>query len=215
MSTALLLCASAANAQGAGTWMVRVGVTTITPHVVSGDLSEPIPPGAKTNILKRTELSGGIVRMMTDHLAIDIPLAMPFDHDVVGAGTIAGVGKIGMVRSLLATAFAKYRFLTPTSRLRPFLAAGPTVAALYNEKGSPTLTALTGGTPENPTTFDVRSKLTATVAAGASWSLSTRMYAEAAFTRTWLKSRATLSTGPVVDARLNPTSLTFSAGYRF
>ena len=33
--------------------------------------------------------------MLTDHWAVDVPLSPPFKHDTVGAGAIAGVGKIG------------------------------------------------------------------------------------------------------------------------
>ena len=42
-----------------------------------------------------TQLAGGITYMLTDHWAVDVPLALPFKHDVIGAGAIAGVGKIG------------------------------------------------------------------------------------------------------------------------
>ena len=47
--------------------------------------------------------------MASDNLAIDIPLAAGFKHDITGAGAIAGVGKIGEVRCCRSL-LAQYRF---------------------------------------------------------------------------------------------------------
>ena len=64
-----------------------------------------------------TQLSGGITYMVTEHLAVDLPVALPFRHDLVGAGAIAGVGKIGDVKVLPITVFGQYRFLEAQAQL--------------------------------------------------------------------------------------------------
>ena len=95
-----LACASLAQAQTAGTLMVRAGATTIKPNVDSGDLSAPSLPGTKAGINSASQVSGGITYMYTDNLAVDLPLALPFKHDIVGAGAIEGAGKIADVKAL-------------------------------------------------------------------------------------------------------------------
>ena len=106
---ALLACAAAAQAQTAGSWLARVGGTTITPNVSSGDLTAPSLAGTKASIGNSSRLSGGITYMVNDNLAIDVPLAIPFQHDISGDGAILGAGKIGDVKALPATVLAQWR----------------------------------------------------------------------------------------------------------
>ncbi|HJV60139.1 MAG TPA: OmpW family outer membrane protein [Albitalea sp.] len=214
-AAAAFLCAGSAQAQSAGSWLARVGATKITPHVNSGDLSAPSLGGTKVDIKSDTQLSGGITYMVTDNFAVDLPLSLPFKHEIVGDGAIAGVGKIGETRALPITLLAQYRFLDAQAKFRPYVEAGATYAKFYKEKSTATLSALTGGTPANPTTLKVDSKLAATFGIGASMSVAERCFVSAGFTKTLLKTRATLSTGQTLDAKLDPTSVSIAVGYRF
>jgi outer membrane protein len=87
--------------------------------------------------------------MWTDRISLEGHLSLPYEHDIVGAGAIAGTGKIGSVKQVSPTLFAQYRFLDPASSWRPYVGIGPTYANFFGEKGSGTLTALTnpGGSP--------------------------------------------------------------------
>ncbi|MBY0235170.1 MAG: hypothetical protein K2W93_09320, partial [Burkholderiaceae bacterium] len=76
--------AGLAQAQSAGTWMARIGATTIRPDVKSGDLSAASLAGTKIDINNATQISGGITWMWTDNIAIDLPLAIPFKHQRAG-----------------------------------------------------------------------------------------------------------------------------------
>jgi outer membrane protein len=210
----LALCAGA-QAQSAGSWMLRAGATQITPHVSSGNLSAPSLPGSKADIEADTRLSGGVTWMATDNIAIDIPLALPFTHNINGAGAIQGVGKIGEVRSLPITAIVQYRFLEPTARFRPYVGAGPTYAKFYKERSTNTLSALTGGTPGTPTTLSIDSRLGLSLAVGGVFNVNDRWYVDAAVIKTFLKTRTTLSTGQTLDIKLDPVTLSFGVGYRF
>src|ERR1700744_5059659 len=112
---ALALACGSAHAQSAGQFIARIGATQITPKVDSGDLSAPSLAGTKIDVHKDTQLTGGITYMWTDNIAIDLPIGLAFKHDVVGAGAIDGVGKLGTVKSLPVTLLAQYRFLDPKS----------------------------------------------------------------------------------------------------
>ena len=215
IAATVLAAGSAAHAQSAGSWVVRAGAVYIDPHVDSGDLSPPSFTGTKTDVKSATQVGGGITYMVDDHWAIDLPLALPFKHDLEGAGAIAGVGKIGDVKALPISLFAQYRFLDPNGGCRPYLGAGLTYAKFFKEHSTATLTALTGGSASNPTTFKVDSKLTATVQAGVSFALKDRWIMDASIDYTPLKTKTTLSTGQSIDITLNPTTLSLSVGYRF
>lgn len=210
-----LLASAGAHAQSAGTVMVRAGATQIKPNVTSGDLTAPSFVGTQADIGSDTQFGGGVSYMLTDNFAIDVPLALPFKHDIVGAGAIAGVGKIGEVRALPVTLLGQYRFFDAKSAFRPYVGAGVTYAKFYKARSTAVLSALTGGTPSNPTTIDVKSKFAATLQVGAAYAFSDRWFVEADLTHTFLKTRTTLSTGQTLDTKIDPNSYSIAIGYAF
>ena len=215
MACAFLLVAGTAHAQTAGTWMLRGGLMNITPKVDSGNLTASSLPGTQIDSDGDTRLSGGITTMLTDNWSVDVPLALPFTHNLNGAGAIQGVGKIGETKSLPMSVFAQYRFGEANAQFRPFVGAGPTYAKFYKERGTSTLTAITGGTSSNPTTLSLASKLAMSFQAGATAALNDRWFVEGTVVKTFLKTKGTLSTGQAIDVTLNPLTLALGVGYRF
>lgn len=211
---ALSSLAGAAHAQSAGTWLGRVGATRIAPDVTSGNLTAPSLPGTQSDVKAATQLSGGISYMVTDQFAVDLPLALPFRHDLVGAGAIAGVGKIGDVKALPITLLAQYRFLEAQAPVRPYLAAGLTYAKFFGERGSGTLTALTnpGG---SPTRLSIESRWGTTFQVGVAARINDTWFVDASLSKTFLKTRNTLSTGQTLDIKLDPVSVSLGVGMRF
>ncbi|MDR1968577.1 MAG: outer membrane beta-barrel protein [Burkholderiaceae bacterium] len=215
---AVALLASVAGgawAQSAGTFQVRLGVTNISPSVSSGDLSPPSWPGTKVDIKGSTQLGGGIAYMLTDHLALDLPLALPFTHGTYGAGAIDGVGKIGQTKAMPFTLLMQYRFGQANARFRPYVGGGVTYAKFYKERSTNVLTALTGGTPDNPTTMRIGSKFAPTLVIGGIFAFNDHWFAEGMIGKTFLKTTTTLSTGQSINTRLNPTTVSLGIGYRF
>ncbi len=212
---ALMALAGAAQAQTAGRWAVRAGVTNINPQVTSGNLSAPSLPGTQADVQDDTQLSGGVTYMLTNNLALDVPLALPFTHDITGAGAIQGVGKIGEVRALPVTALLQWRFGEPNAQIRPYLGAGPTYAKLYKARSTAALSALTGGTPATPTTLSMESKLGLSLQAGVVININDRWFVDGSIVKTYIKTRATLSTGQTLDAKLDPVTVSIGVGYRF
>lgn len=210
-----MFASGAASAQSAGSWLVRAGAVLIDPKVDSGDLSAPAFPGTKADVDSSTQFGGGITYMWSDNVAIDLPLSMPFKHDINGAGAIAGVGKIGETKALPITLMGQYRFLEASSPFRPYVGAGITYAKFYKEKGTAALTALTGGTSSNPTTLKVDSKAAATIQVGASFTFNERWFVDATVLKTFLKTTTTLSTGQQLDIKLDPLTTAVFVGYRF
>ena len=210
-----LFAAGAASAQSAGSWLVRAGAVRIAPKVDSGDLSAPAFPGTKADVDSNTQFGGGITYMWSDNLAIDLPLSTPFKHDIRGDGAIAGVGKIGETKALPITLMGQYRFLEANAPVRPYVGAGLTYAKFYKEKGTATLTGLTGGSAANPTTLKIDSKLAPTIQVGASFNINERWFVDATVLKTFLKTTTTLSTGQTLDIKLDPLTTAVFVGYRF
>lgn len=193
----------------------RLGLTQIRPDVTSGNLTTPSFAGTQADIEADTQPTAGLTWFWTDHIAFDLPLAAGFKHDIVGDGAIAGVGKIGEVKALPITLLAQYHFGAANAALRPYLGIGPTYAKFYKARSTAALTALTGGTPDNPTTLSMDSKLALTVQAGLGWRIDRQWGLDLAILKTPLKTRATLSTGQTLEAKVDPWTVSAGVTYRF
>jgi outer membrane protein len=204
-----------AQAQSAGAIIVYLGATQIKPDVQSGDLTAPSQPGTKADIKADTRLTGAITYMWSDKVSLDLPLSAGFKHDMVGAGALEGVGKIAEVKALPVTLLVQYRLFGATEPLRPYVGIGPTYAKFYAARSTAVLTALTGGTPANPTTVSMKSKWGLTAQVGVSANLAPRWSLDLSVLKTALKSSATLSTGQSLDAKIDPVSFSAGVGYQF
>ena len=201
-------------AQSAGTWMARIGSTTLTPEVSGGILSAPSLPNSKTDVGAATQLSGGITYMYTDHISVDLPLALPFTHQIYGAGALQGVGKVAQVDALPASIFVQYRFGEANSTYRPYIGIGATYAYFFNAKGNASLTATTNpGGP--PTTLTIDSQFIATPQIGLTAALSDKMFVDIVYTKSVLKTTTKLSTGQTADVNLDPSSISLTLGFKF
>ncbi len=212
--SALALVASVASAQSAGTWLGRLGMTTIAPQVSSGDMSAPSFPGTKSDVSSASQVSGGVTYMYTDNFSVDVPLALPFTHKLIGAGALAGAGQIGEVQALPLTVFFQYRFLEANSQFRPYLGLGATYAYFFNEKGGAALTAMTN--PGGPTTtIKVDSKFTVTPQIGLTYAIDDKLFVDVFYSKSMLQTRNTFSTGQTLDITLDPASYGFTIGTKF
>lgn len=213
-STLILGSALSVSAQSAGTWTARVGFTNITPQVSSGEMTAPSFPNTKADVGGDTQLSGGITYMYTDNIAIDIPVALPFNHKLKGAGALAGAGQIGAVKALPFTVFGQYRFNAASAVLRPYVGLGLTYAYFFDESGSSALTAMTnpGG---SATKLSVQSKFALTPQVGFTYVLNDKWTLDGSFSQTLLKTRTTFSTGQTLDATLNPHTFSLGIGTKF
>ncbi|QNP47569.1 OmpW/AlkL family protein [Diaphorobacter aerolatus] len=214
---ALLVLAAGvgAQAQVAGTFSARIGATRIMPDVTSGNLSEPSFPGTKIDVNDATQLSGGVNYMLTDNIALDVPLALPFKHKFFGDGAIDGVGQLGQVKVLPATLFVQYRFLEANAAFRPYVGLGVTYAKFFKNRTTATLTGLTGGTPNNPTTAKMDNKFALTPQIGFVYNINERWFLNASYYKSFLKTKAHLSTGQSISVKLNPDVVSIDIGYKF
>ena len=214
-AAAALAACELASAQSAGSWLARVGVTHLAPDVNSGNLSAPSFPNTKVDAKSNTQLGGGITYMLTDNLAVDVPLATPFKHDLTGDGAIAGVGKLGSTKAIPATLMMQYRFNEANAAFRPYVGLGVTYAYFYDEKTTATLNGLTGGTLANPTTAKVDNKFGALAQLGFVYNFNERWFVDASYAKSFLKTTIHLSSGQSIKTKLDPNVFAVAVGYRF
>ncbi|MBU3738980.1 MAG: OmpW family protein [Rhodoferax sp.] len=214
LATCLTLALLAHGAQAQSPWSAVLGVTALTPSVSSGNLTAPSLPGTKADVNANTQVTGSISYGFDERLALNIPLALGFSHELTGAGAIAGVGVLATTKALPITVLGQYHFMTASDRVRPYLGAGLTYALFYDTKGTAALTALTnpGGAA---TTMSLASKLVPTVQLGVQVRLNERMFLDAHYTKTSLSTRGTLSTGQTLDMTLDPSTVSLGLGWRF
>ncbi len=214
VATAALCGAGAVHAQAAGDVMVQLGWNKIMPKVKSSDLSAPSLPGSQINIKSASALFATLTYMVTEDISIEALGGLPYKHDIVGAGAVAGVGKIGSIHQISPTVLLQYRFLSADGPFRPYVGAGPTFAKFYGTKGSAALTAVTNpGGP--PTTIGGDTEWGASLQAGANYKIDKHWFVDASVIKTFISTKATLSTGQETKARLNPIAINASIGYTF
>jgi len=210
----LAFSSHSALAQSAGTWLVKGGFNGIAPAVKSGDLSAPSLPGSQVDVASANSLIATATYMLTHNASVEFVAGLPYKHDIQGAGSLAGVGKLGSIKQISPTVFAQYRFMAPNATVRPYVGIGLTYAYFYGAEGSAALTALTN--PGGPATrMSSTSEFALSPQVGLTVQLHERWYLDATIVKTFLKNSTTLSTGQKVETTLNPLSTSVSLGYRF
>jgi outer membrane protein len=214
VAAAALCCAGGAQAQVAGDVLVKLGWNKIMPKTKSDDLSAPSLPGSKIDIHSASALFLTGAYMITDSISVEALGGLPYKHSVYAAGAVSGVGRISTIHQISPTVLLQYRFLAADAPFRPYVGAGPTYADFYGSKGSAQLTAVTN--PGGPgTTVGGDHEWGGSIEAGANYKIDKHWFLDAAILKTFIKTKAPLSTGQEVKASLNPVSINASIGYTF
>ena len=214
LAATALITTQAAFAQSAGQWTAKVGVTKITPKVDSDNVTAPALPGTRSDVGADTEPTFAFSYSFTDNVALQLDLGLPYKHKIYGAGSIVGVGQLATVKVLPPTLSVQYRFFDPQAKLRPYVGLGATYAYFADETGSGQLTAVSDiGGP--PTTFSIKNKLAATGEIGLIYNINERYFADVYFSKTWLKTQVSFSSGQTQQMTLNPQAVGISVGYKF
>jgi len=116
----------AAQSTTEGAWMLRVRALSLTP----ADKSDAIPslsvPEDAITVSAKIFPDIDIVRFFGTHLAAELVLTYPQEHDVELSGT-----KIGTFKHLPPTLLAQYHF-APAARFRPYVGAGVNFTLISN-----------------------------------------------------------------------------------
>lgn len=115
-----------------GDILVRVGIA----HVAPDADSDPVPgfgAASKVDVDSASSLGLTLSYMAADNIGVGLLAAWPFKHDIEGAGSIAGAGKVAETKHLPPTVTVQWHF-APQSNVRPFLGAGVNYTNFFSEK---------------------------------------------------------------------------------
>jgi len=141
LSLGLLLTVSAsAFALEKGDWIVRTGIgylsinsSTTTVDIVG---SGPVP-GTGIEADDSTSLVGSIGYMLTDKWALELLLALPFEHDLTSnvalSGALGSAGNIATTKQLPPVLSINYHFM-PKNPWRPYVGAGINYTTFFDEQ---------------------------------------------------------------------------------
>ena len=216
LALACLCSMGMAHAQAACSWLIQGGLTRIAPDVSSGNLSAPSPSGTQVDVGADTRATAQLTYVYNKNWAVAVPLGAGFKHKLYGAGAISNTGQIGTVSVLPISVFGQYRFGEPDAKVRPYAMLGLGYAYFHDAKGSATLNGLNPANPVGGSTgLKVDSRWALSPGLGVSVKLDDKWFVDLSWSKTYLKTGTTLSTGQTIDTTLNPGVTTLGVGMRF
>ncbi len=196
--------AYSAHAVEKGDWLVRAGVGHVAPNDSSTGFSGA--PTIEAAVDSSTNLALTIVYMVTDNVGVELVGALPFKHDINGAGSGgSSLGKVAETKQLPPTVLAQYYF-NPRGSVRPYIGAGLNYTFFFDEK---TTGALAG------TDLSLDSSVGLAVEAGVDVDISKNMFVNLAAWYMNIETTATSSAIGTADVKVDPWVAFVGLGWRF
>jgi len=199
----------------------RVGLYSVFYHTSGDDLQGPyVPAGVNFKADNLETLYVGYVRSLPANLQVEVALGYPPLSKVEGKGlaTVGSVPYNGQVvssaRWLSPTVLLEYVFLSPDSKLRPFIGAGVNYTSFYDRNQTAAGDAATGG----PTKVSLSSSVGPAGTVGATYKFTSHWHLNMSYSITRVNSHVELDTAGVLrttEIKFGPQALVVSGGYSF
>ena len=193
-----------------GDFLVRLRGIVVAPTENASDVL-PGFPGGSVGVENAVVPELDFTYFLTDNIGAELILATS-PHDLVGEGTLSGLGEIADVMVLPPTLTLQYHF-NPSGKFRPYAGVGVNYTIFYSQDASDSLVAAVG-----PTTVDLDDTVGVAFQVGADFELSDRWFLNADIKYIQIDTTATLNSGGVintVDVDLDPIVAGIGVGYRF
>ncbi|MEL7489970.1 MAG: OmpW family protein [Pseudomonadota bacterium] len=193
-----------------GDFLVRLRGIVVAPTENASDVL-PGFPGGSVGVENAVVPELDFTYFLTDNIGAELILATS-PHDLVGEGTLSGLGEIADVMVLPPTLTLQYHF-NPSGKFRPYAGVGVNYTIFYSQDASDSLVAAVG-----PTTVDLDDTVGVAFQVGADFELSDGWFLNADIKYIQIDTTATLHSGGVintVDVDLDPIVAGIGVGYRF
>lgn len=201
--SALALTATSANAIQEGDWILRFGLSNVSPNDSSGDFSGSAGSGASVN--SNTQPSINLTYMIQNNIGIEVLGALPFKHDISATGALASAGKVATTKQLPPTVSVQYHF-APTSNARPYAGLGLNYTTFFS-------TDTTGALAGTDLKLDDSVGLAAQV--GLDYDLNAKWFVNVDVRYISIDTTATSSALGKVDVTIDPMVYTLAVGFKF
>lgn len=210
-AASLILAAAPSHAVQQGDWLIRAGVG----HVAPDDSSSAVTgvPGSKVEVDSATNLAVNLTFMLSDRWGVELLGALPFKHDINGAGSISGLGKIAETKQLPPTLVVLYNF-APKANVRPYAGVGLNHTIFFGEKATG---AIKSGGLANDIELDSSTGLAAEI--GVDIDINPSMFFNASLWRMDIDTTAELKGGALngakADVTIDPWAFFVGVGWKF
>lgn len=190
---ALLGASALANAHEAGDWLVRIGGGQVDPKSNNGDV---VDVGSDSSV------TATLTYMMTEHWAIDVLAAWPFEHSInlKGDGT-----RVGSTKHLPPTVSLQYHFL-PNADFQPYVGLGLNYTNFFDEE---TTGPLAGSDLSLDDSWGVAAQV------GIDWMLGDTWFVNADVRWIDINTDAFLDGVFLEEVEIDPMVYSASVGFRF
>lgn len=210
MSAAVSTCLLQPAVAAQGDVLVRLRGVVVAPTENATDVL-PGFPGGSVGVENAVVPELDFTYFLTDNIGAELILATS-PHDIVGEGTLAGVGDIAEIMVLPPTLTLQYHF-NPNGRIRPYAGVGVNYSIFYSQEASDALITAVG-----PTTVDLEDSVGVAFQLGADFQLTDRWFFNADVKYIQIDTTATLNSGGAintVDVDLDPIVAGVGFGFRF
>lgn len=143
-ASVLAVSAQQALAHQKGDFIVRSGAVVVQPNDHSTDLDIVNPAlgvasGAKVGVDRDTQLGISFTYFVHDKVAVELLGATPFEHDVMAADAVSGLGKLGSTKQLPPTLSLQYYPLGGEGKFQPYVGVGVNYTIFFEEDTTPTM----------------------------------------------------------------------------
>jgi outer membrane protein len=193
-----------------GDWLVRLRGIVVAPTENSSGVLPGFPSG-QVGVENAFVPELDVTYFFTRNIAAELILATS-PHDIIGEGTLAGLGELADVMALPPTLTLQYHF-NPGGKFRPYVGVGVNWTIFYSEDASSALVGALG-----PTSVKVDDSVGVAYQAGFDIALSDRWFLNADVKYIQIDTTATLNSGGVintVDIDLDPIVAGVGVGFRF
>ena len=139
-----VMAATSAQAYQAGDIIFRTGAVTVDPNESSDHVSlagtNLSDQGWEVGVDSDTQLGLSGTWMMTNHFALSLLAATPFEHDLYGSGSLPKAADLGSTKHLPPTLTVQYYPLNDSYMIQPYVGVGVNYTIFFEEKTSETLT---------------------------------------------------------------------------
>lgn len=202
-----LFC-SPAFAHDAGEFFVRLGVAQVSP-----DASSDMVLGGGVDVDDSTGLGISGTWFMGSHLGVEVLGALPFEHDIVGSGALAGLD-IGSTKHLPPTVSLQYYPLSDGD-FQLYLGIGVNYTTFFSTETTDALDTALGGNSD----LSLDDSTGIAFQLGADWKLGNNFYLNAAIWKIDIETTADISVDGAdiasVDVTIDPLVAMLGIGFAF
>lgn len=205
----LSLIAAKTYAYQTGDWILRAGLTNVTPQESSSNVFvNNADLGVGVNVDGNTQLGINVGYFLTPNWSIELLAATPFSHDI-GLNT---VGALGKTKHLPPTLTANYYFADPAAALQPYVGLGVNYTVFFDEQFTDANTAAGFSDLSLDSSWGYSAQVGIDYVVDSNWHVNASVrYIDISTQGTFKLNGASGK----VDVDIDPYVYTLSMGYRF